>query len=241
MNKISIKMLTMKTKVPWFNCLLATALATVVYSSARAGGTTPPVFSHPRDIANFYLPLAVLQQDVLDGNSERVERTAKPEVKKTFVIGGQTVAALAVEDREFKDDTLTEVTVDYFAQDDDGNVYYLGEDVDEYKDGKVSGHGGAWLLGKDTQTLGMLLPAHPQVGDKFMSEDVPKITQEKDEVVSISERVSVPAGTFARCVKVKESTADGKTEYKYYAPGIGCIKETGSDGDLELKSHMVQP
>jgi hypothetical protein len=200
-----------------------------------------PRFSHSREITNPYLPLASLKQDILENKTERVERTAKPEVHKTFQIGGQTVEALTVEDREFTaSGDLTEATLDYFAQDDDGNVYYLGEDVDEYKNGKVSGHGGAWLLGKDTQRPGLLMPAHPKIGDTFKSEDVPKITWEVDEVVSLSETVTVPAGTFQNCVKIKETASDGDTEIKFYAPDVGCIEEVESGGGLPLKSHSTQ-
>ena len=222
-----------------FNRLLVTVLAAGVFGNALAGEHMP-AFSHPRDITNQFLPLASLKQDILTSKSERVERTVKPEVKKMFVIGGQMVVALAVEDREIVDGKLAEVALDYFAQDDDGNVYYLGEDVDEYKNGNVSGHSGAWLLGKDAQTPGMLLPAHPKAGDKFMSEDVPGITWEKDEVVSVSETATVPVGTFTNCVKVKERTSDGATEYKLYAPGVGCVEEMESDGDLTLKSHATK-
>jgi hypothetical protein len=200
-----------------------------------------PRFSHPREITNPYLPLASLKQDILENKTERVERTAKPEVHKTFQIGGQTVEALTVEDREYTaSGDLTEATLDYFAQDDDGNVYYLGEDVDEYKNGKVSGHGGAWLLGKDTQRPGLLMPAHPKIGDTFKSEDVPKITWEVDEVVSLSETVTVPAGTFQNCVKIKESASDGDTEIKFYAPNVGCIEEVEGGGGLPLKSHSTK-
>jgi hypothetical protein len=196
-----------------------------------------PRFSHPREITNPLLPLASLKQDILENKNEYIERTAKPDLHKTFKIGYQTIEALVVEDREFADGKLAEVTLDYFAQDDDGIVYYLGEDVDEYKNNKVVGHSGAWLLGKDTQTPGVLMPAHPKVGDKFMSEDVPKITWEKDEVVSVSETMIVPAGTYKNCVKIKEVASDGTTEYKFYAPGIGCVKEAETDGELSLKSH----
>jgi hypothetical protein len=200
-----------------------------------------PRFSHPREITNPYLPLASLKQDILENKTERVERTAKPEIRKTFQIGGQTVEALTVEDREFTaSGDLTEATLDYFAQDDDGNVYYLGEDVDEYKNGKVSAHGGAWLLGKDTQRPGLLIPAHPKIGDTFKSENVPKITWEVDEVVSLSETVTVPAGTFHNCVKIKESASDGDTEIKFSAPNVGCIEEVESGGGLPLKSHKVK-
>jgi hypothetical protein len=198
-------------------------------------------FSRPREITNPYLPLGSLKQDILESKGERVERTAKPEIRKTFTVGGQTVEALTVEDREYDAaGSLTEATLDYFAQDDAGNVYYLGEDVDTYKDGKVSGHGGGWLLGRDTTIPGVLLPAHPKVGDAFRSENVPGITVEDDEVVSDSETLAVPGGTFHHCIKIMEHASDGGTEYKYYAPGTGVIAEMDADGDLLLKSHSTK-
>lgn len=197
-------------------------------------------FSHPRDITNPYLPLASLKQDILESKDERVERTARPDVHKTFQIGGQTVEALTVEDREYTaSGDLTEATLDYFAQDDDGNVYYLGEDVDIYKHGKVTRHGGAWLFGKDTQKPGVLMPAHPKAGDKFKSEDAPPITWEADEVISVSETMTVPAGTFSNCLKINERASDGATEFKLYAPGVGVIAEMDSDEGLLLKSHTT--
>src|SRR5664279_408244 len=117
-------------------------------SSVNSSGTAQTAllqFSHPRDITNPYLPLASLKQDILQNEKERVERTARPEIHKTFRLGGQTVEALTVEDREFNaGGELIEATRDYFAQDDDGNVYYMGEDVDEYSHGKITGHSGAW-------------------------------------------------------------------------------------------------
>src|SRR4051812_4839591 len=160
-------------KIPT-HLVLAGIIATAVAgcSSMKSSNAGPGKFSHPRDINNAYLPLASLDQDILENDELRVERTAKPDVVKTFQIGGQAVDALTVEDLEYDaHGVLTEATLDYFAQDDNGNVYYLGEDVDEYKDGKVSGHKGAWLYGQDTQNLGLIMPAHPKKGQKFKSED----------------------------------------------------------------------
>jgi hypothetical protein len=200
-------------------------------------------FSHPRDITNPYLPLAWLKQDILEGKeggkTVRIERTAKPDLHKTFKIGKQMVEALAVEDREFENGELSEVAMDYFAQADDGTVLYLGEEVDEYKNGKVVGHPGAWMFGKDTQTPGVLMPGHPEVGHKFKSEDVSKAIHEEDEVLSVSETVAVPAGTYKNCLKIKEKLADGDVEYKYFAPGIGCVREVPAEGDVLLKSHVA--
>jgi hypothetical protein len=104
----------------------------------------------------------------------------------------------------------------------------------------VTGHSGAWLLGKDTKNPGVIIPAHPKVGDKFKSEDVSKEIHEDDEVISIGETVSVPAGTYEHCVKVKEVLADGETEFKFYAPGVGVVREVPAGGDVVLKSHTTR-
>jgi hypothetical protein len=221
----------------------AGVLALTGCANVSPGGsaqTEPPRFSHPQTITNPYLPLASLKQDILESESGRVERTAKPELHKIFQVGGQTVEALVVEDRDYENGKLTELTLDYFAQADDGAVYYLGEDVDEYKDGRVIGHDGAWLWGKDTQHPGGLMPAHPQVGDKFQAENVPHITREKDEVVSVSETVTVSTGTYQHCVKIKGNASDGSTEYKFYAPGVGCVKEVEDKTERSLKSHEAK-
>jgi len=223
--------------------VLAGVLGLTGCAGGRAGNqalVSSPRFSHPQDITNPWLPLASLKQDILENDSNRVERAARPEVHKTFEVGGQTIEALVVEDRDYENGKLAEVTLDYFAQSDEGAVYYLGEDVDEYKNGEVVGHSGAWLLGKDTQKAGILMPAHPKPGDRFRSEDVPKITWEQDEVLSVSDTVTVPAGIYQNCVKIQEIASDGATEYKFYAPGVGGVKEVEGKAALLLKSHETR-
>ena len=174
-------------------------------------------FTHPTEITNPYLPISSLKQDILegteDGKKTRIERTAKPDLHKTFKIGDQTIESFVVEDRAYEDGQLAEVALDYFAQDDNGTVYYLGEEVDEYKDGKIISHDGSWMLGKDTAVPGVIMPAKPKLGDRFRSEDVSAEIGEIDEIVSLSEDVKVPAGTYKDCLKIKESLADGTTEY----------------------------
>jgi len=222
----------------------AIAIAGCSSMNSKTAATAPasyPKFSHPREITNPYLPLALLKQDILQNKELRVERTAKPDVQKTFNVGGQTVEALAVEDREYNSSgDLTEATLDYFAQDDDGNIYYMGEDVDEYSHGKISGHGGAWLFGRDTQHLGIVMPAHPKIGDKFKSEDAAPITWEADEIISLSESATIPAGPFSNCLKIKENASDGDTEYKLYAPNVGVIEEIEGKDPLALQSHTTK-
>lgn len=200
-------------------------------------------FSHPRNITNLYVPLASLKQDILEGTEGgkkiRMERTALPDKRRAFIIAGQEVEAFVVEDREFEDGVLAEVAVDYFVQDDNGTVYYLGEEVDEYENGKLKGHEGSWMLGRDTEIPGVFFPAHPKIGDRFRSEDVSDEIRENDEVVSVTEKVITPAGTFENCVKVTEKLADGSIEHKYYAPGVGVVREVPPDGDVLLKTHAT--
>lgn len=201
-------------------------------------------FSDPRKITNPYLPLGSLKQDILEGteggHKMRIERTVKPDVHRSFTFGDKTIESLAVEDREFKDGELEEVAMDYFAQATDGTVLYLGEDVDEYKDGKVVSHEGSWLLGKDTKTPGVMMPARPKVGATFKSEDVNKEIHEDDEVISATEDVNVSAGSYRNCIKVKETLAEGEVEYKYFAFGVGCVREASKDGNVVLISHNAK-
>ena len=83
--------------------LLAALVVASGFNATSAGNSLALKFSHPREITNAYLPLASLKQDILESNGERVERTAKPDTHKTFTIAGQTVEALAVEDREYRE------------------------------------------------------------------------------------------------------------------------------------------
>jgi hypothetical protein len=146
------------------------------------------------------------------------------------------VETRVVEEREWSDGKLAEVSRNFFAIDKSTNdVYYFGEDVDEYKDGKLSGHGGSWEAGKKGAHYGMFMPAKPEVGQKFYQELAPKEAMDRFEIASTSEKVKVPAGEFENCVKTKETTPlePDSTEYKLFAPKVGLIV----DGGLKLVKH----
>ena len=198
------------------------------------------IFTRPTAITNLYLPLSELHQDILEGTEGskkiRIERTMLRGTR-TFTVHGKKVVARMMEDREFENGKLKEVTLDYIAQADTGAVCYMGERVDVYAEGKIVGHEGAWLTGEHHALPGVLFPAHPRVGDKFHSENVPGIAVESDEIVSVEETVVVPAGTYKHCVKVKESVKGEEPEYKYYAPKMGVVREAPHGGDVRLISH----
>lgn len=221
-------------------CYGALATACSAQTPFEPNYNPPAVFSNPTAITNTYLPLSSLTQDVLEGTEGgkafRVVRTRLTGTR-AFTVSGQQVQAIIVSDTVYLDGQLKEVALDYFGQSDLGDVYYFGEDVDDYQNGQVVGHGGAWLFGVHTNKLGLFLPASPKVGDRFRSEDVPGITREDDEVVSVGETVTVPVGTFQNCVKVREILSDGAIEFKFYAPGVGIVKEVPEDGESTLKSH----
>ena len=138
------------------------------------------------------------------------------------------VEARVVEDRESKKGKLTELTHDYFAIDRTTNdVYYFGEDVDEYKDGKVVGHGGSWLSGVKGAHFGLMMPGKIEVGQRFYEELAPGVGQDRAEVISKSGHVTTPYGTFDDCVEIRETSPlePGSSETKFYVRGIGLVKD----------------
>jgi hypothetical protein len=142
------------------------------------------------------------------------------------------VVAGVLEEREMKNGTLVEVSRNFMATDrNTGDVYYFGEDVDNYKDGKVVNHESAWRAGTGGARFGLMIPAKPTVGQAFYQEIAPKVAMDRVEVVSTTEVVKTPAGTFQNCVHLRETTPlERDVSHKYYASGIGIIK----DDEFEL-------
>jgi hypothetical protein len=146
-------------------------------------------------------------------------------------VGGVTTRV--VEEREWKGAELVEVSRNYFAMDPKtGNVYYFGEDVDTYKHGKVVNHEGSWRHGSKSATFGLMMPGTPAAGMKFYQEQAKGVAMDRAEIVSVTDTLTTAAGTFARCVKTRETTPlePLSREYKLYAPGIGLVQ----DGDMKL-------
>jgi hypothetical protein len=147
-------------------------------------------------------------------------------LSETKMIDG--VETRVVEDRETKNGRLAELTRDYYAIDrNTHDVYYFGEDVDTYKNGKLVGHEGAWLSGVKGARFGMMMPGAIQVGLKFYQELAPGVGMDRAEVVGMGETVTTPAGTFKNCIRTKETSAleKGMADDKWYAPGVGMVKE----------------
>ena len=146
------------------------------------------------------------------------------------------IEARVVEERETDAGELIEVSRNYFAIDpQSSDVYYLGEDVDMYKKGKVVNHEGSWHHGTDGAKLGLMMPGQPVVGAKFYQEVAKGVAMDRAEILTLTGKITTPAGSFERVLRTKETTPlePLAREYKMYAPGVGLIK----DGDFELVSH----
>jgi hypothetical protein len=194
-----------------------------------------PGFSSPTTIDNPYLPLSKYKRCELRGRADdgTRERNTLTRLRRTraFTVGEQRVEALIIRDRAYEDGRLVEDTLDYFAQADDGTVHYLGEHVDNIRRGRVVSHHGSWLYGRDTDVLGVIMPANPQVGDQWRSEDVPGITIESDRLEETGLRARAGGKLYTGVIRVSEFTQpEGEIEYKLYAPGVGLITEYPPDG-----------
>ena len=112
------------------------------------------------------------------------------------------------------------------------SVFYFGEEVDIYKNGKLVDHEGAWLSGEKGAKFGLMMPGIALLGARHYQEIAPGEAMDRAEIVSVTEAFQAPAGEFKNCLKVEESTPlePGKKEYKRYAAGIGLIQ----DGSLKL-------
>ena len=142
-----------------------------------------------------------------------------------------------VEERESVGGKLVEVSRNYFAISKRNNsLFYFGEDVDMYNTkGAITGHGGSWQAGVDGARAGVMIPGIALLGARYYQEVAPGTAMDRAEIISVTESLKTPAGTFDKVMKTLETTPlepDAK-EYKLYAPGVGLIK----DDTLLLVKH----
>lgn len=204
-------------------------------------------------INNLYFPLTpgtILAYGEIDKENEDsfVENN---QVYVTFdtqnVLGIETVV---VRDVEWEEGILVEDTLDWYAQDTDGNIWYFGEDSTGYEyddEGNFLGTNkdGSWEAGIEDAFPGYLIPANPQIGDRYFQEFAPGIAEDEAEVVSLNEFIEIDLGEFDNVLKTREfSQLDpGVFEFKYYAPGVGQILAdeglTEVGGEPELSPELI--
>lgn len=157
--------------------------------------------------------------------------------KIAFELDGETIAlnARVVEERELEDGEISEVSRNFFAVcKDTGDVYYFGEDVDNYEDGEIDNHEGAWIAGENGALPGLIMPGGAfLLGARYFQEIAPGEALDRGEHVAMGLTVNVPAGQFEDCVMIEDSDAlepEDEPDPKVYCPGVGLV----IDEELEL-------
>ena len=175
-------------------------------------------------VDNPYFPLTPGTTFVYEGQTTQgFEHDEVAVTHHTRVILG--VRCVEVRDTVRTDGQLTEDTLDWFAQDRDGNVWYFGENTHELQDGLITTIDGTFMAGVNGDKPGIVMKAHPAIGDFYRQEFSLNNAEDFAETRSLTQTVHVQAGTFQNCLKSKETSPlePDVLEYKFYAPGVGNI------------------
>ncbi len=227
---------------------LTTGLAACGGEDAEPGSTpefrqpalpTPDAFA--AEINHPYLPLRPGSRWVYRAQTEDgVEEIVVTVLTRPRLVAG--IAATEVRDRVTLDGELIEDTLDWYAQDRDGNVWYLGEATTAYQDGDAS-TAGSWEAGVDGARAGLALPADPEVGDLYQQELSRGVAEDRGEIIALDARGRVPWGAFSAAVRTRDTTPlePDVLEYKYYAEGVGLVLEEDDGVRLELVSYRPSP
>ena len=195
----------------------------------------PANFTASTVIDNPYLPYVPGTSFIYEGREddeiERIEVTVTSDIRR--VMGIDT---LVVHDVVSIDGEVIEDTFDWFAQDNDGNVWYMGEDSKEFEDGKMVSTEGSWEAGVSGALPGIVMLANPLAGVSYRQEFFAGEAEDMAQVRRLGETVAVPLGTYDNVLVVKEwnPLEPGVVEDKYYAPGIGVIREQAVKGGSEV-------
>jgi hypothetical protein len=221
---------------------LALLVAVVGHGDAATRGLpqgSEPVTLNPADftvnITNPYWPMRpgsrwVYRETDTTGTSQRVVITV---TNKTKLIANG-VTARVVRDVVTEKGVPVEITDDWYAQDSAGNIWYLGEDVRNYKNGKLVDRSGSFEAGVDGAQAGIAMPARPVPGLTYRQEYYKGEAEDKAAVVTVGkERVEVPYGYFDKRVLMTRDlvpTEPRVQELKFYAPGVGLLLSMHTDG-----------
>jgi len=187
-------------------------------------------------IDNPYWPMAAGSKWVYRENGQRVEVTVTDQKREILGIQATVVHDVVTEHGEVVEDTY-----DWYAQDKDGNIWYLGEDTKEFEDGKLKSTEGSWEAGVDGAEAGILLPGDPERGMRYRQEYYEGEAEDAGEILSLDEKAQVPYGFFDGVLQTKDTTSlePDVVEHKFYAEGVGpvlAVAVSGGGGREELVS-----
>lgn len=203
----------------------------------------PANFSNPTTIDNKYLPMVPGTKLILEGTADRgggaqPHRVIFIVTDLTKVING--VRTVVVFDRDIQDGQLAERELAFFAQDDEGNVWNVGEYPEEFEDGQLIGAPSTWIAGLADAEGGIHMHGTPTVGGPRYSQGYVESIEFWDcaKVLRKNLTVEVPAGKYKHVLLTDEVSPfdrGGGHQRKYHAPGIGIV-EIGAVGDPEAET-----
>jgi hypothetical protein len=176
------------------------------------------------EIDNPYFPLPTGKKVTFaaqtDSGRERIEINVSGEIR--MIMGVKT---LVYYDRAFVEGVVHEVTRDFLAQDKFGNIWYFGEEVNNFTNGKLRNHTGSWIAGIDGAQPGIWIKAKLVPGDIYRQEYSKGAAEDMAEVVSTKGPVTIGLGVFTGCAKILEWTPiePAAKAFKYYCPEAGGL------------------
>ena len=210
--------------------LAFTALSVLFASEPYRPAIDPANFVH--GVTNPYFPLVpgatatFLEQD---GRERRENKVAVTHEVKT-VMG---IRCIVVHDTVTLDGVLKEETYDWFAQDRQGTVWYFGETTRKFLPGGRVSTAGSWEAGVNGGLPGVMMPAHPRVGLRYRQEYAASEAEDIAQITALDDTVTVPFGTFQGCVRTREwSMLDSGTSKKWFAKGVGLVREETTSGEV---------
>jgi len=199
----------------------------------------PPAGDFVSRIDNKYFPLRPGTTFNFGGTQEgKPSRVAVFVTHRTKTILG--IRATVILDQVFVGGRREEKTFDWYAQDKHGNVWYLGEDSSDFVNGKWIRSDGSWQAGVKGAKAGIVMKAHPIVGNLYRQEYYAGHAEDMAKVLSRSASVTVPYGSFERALETSEWTPlePGVVEHKYYVKGVGNVRTIMIKGGSE-EEHLV--
>ena len=200
------------------------------------------------EIDNPWWPMAVgsrwvYRETDTEGAEQRVEVTVTDRTK-TIANG---IEARVVHDEVTEDGEPVEVTDDWYAEDAEGNVWYLGEDTAEYENGKVSSRAGSFEAGVDGAQPGIIVPADPQPGMTYRQEYYKGEAEDEGKIIALDAQAEAPAGHFENVLMTEDTNPlEPKVlEFKFYARDVGPVLAVsvsgGSDREELLRYEEGKP
>ena len=224
----------------WTTLECGTNSGTGCAPSSQRVDLVKPTFSNPTNITNPLFPVSKVTQTLLLGHVEgkplHVVYTLLPGTR-TIDWDNKQIETLIVQYIAHLDGRIVEAAIDWYAQADDGAVWYFGEDVFNYENGVVVDTDGTWLAGEDGP-VAMIMPANPKVGDVYRVENIPGLVFEEVTVKTISQTLDGPSGPVNGAMIGRQLHMDGSFSDKNFAPGYGEFL-TATNTEIEALALAV--